>query len=519
MRRPGPGVPVRPVVKADAYGHGAVPVARALVEAGADGLCVATFDEALALRAARIRAPLLVLYPIPPVWAPDAARRGIGVSAGDPDLLAATLAAFGSARRPGSRRLRIELEVETGLGRGGFWPEAVVAAAQAVRAGGAVVAGLWTHLQAPEDRERTDGQLRRFEAAAAALRAAGIRLPARHATASAGLLAQADGLAAYDGVRPGLAIYGLVPDELRADRRGIVLSSPPRPVMSLHARPVRVADVPAGWGIGYGPTFETDRPSRIATLPLGYGDGWSRSLSNRANALVRGQRVPLVGNVAMDAVMADVTDVPGSAGHVIGCLHPHRAPGRPVDHGRGVGAGAHHELRGRSSRPWLGGYPGCTMPDPDPWVFARSPSGVDLARIELWNGDICDLEVDAIVNAANLSLWMSTGVGGAIKRAGGDAIEFAAVRQAPVPLGEAGRHDRRRPGRPSRHPRRVARSRAAHQRTGHRGRRPLGDGPSPGHPRDQHRLPGARHGRRRLPARRGGPDHRPDGARRVALVS
>jgi alanine racemase len=201
--------------------------------------------------------------------------------------------------------------VETGLVRGGFAPEAVVAAATAIRAAGAVVAGLWTHLQAPEDRERTDGQLRRFEAAGAALRAAGIRLPARHVTASASLLAHADGLAAYDGVRPGLAIYGLAPDDLDADEPRTGLTSHLRPVLSLHARAVRVANVPAGSGIGYGPTFETDRPSRIATLPLGYGDGWPRSLSNRASALVRGRRVPLVGNVSMDAVMADVTDVPG----------------------------------------------------------------------------------------------------------------------------------------------------------------------------------------------------------------
>src|SRR5204862_4614039 len=85
-----------------------------------------------------------------------------------------------------------------------------------------------------------------------------------------------------------------------------------RPVMSLHATPVRVADVAAGQGGSYGPSFETSRLSRIATLPLGYGDGWPRALSNRATALVRGSRVPLVGTVAMDAVMADVTDVPGS---------------------------------------------------------------------------------------------------------------------------------------------------------------------------------------------------------------
>src|SRR5207237_9692967 len=117
-----------------------------------------------------------------------------------------------------------------------------------------------------------------------------------------------DGVASPDGARPGLAIYGLVPDELL----GLVGASADglRPVLSLRARPVRVTDLPAGWGVGYGPTFTTSRSSRIATLPIGYGDGWPRSLSNRAEAIVRGRRVPLVGNVAMDAVMADVTDLP-----------------------------------------------------------------------------------------------------------------------------------------------------------------------------------------------------------------
>jgi alanine racemase len=122
-------------------------------------------------------------------------------------------------------------------------------------------------------------------------------------------------VAAYDGVRPGLAVYGLVPDELLPQDGSAAAASSPgtglRPVLELRARPVRVTEVPAGWGISYGPTFTTQRPSRIATLPLGYGDGWPRSLSNRASALVRGGRVPLVGNVAMDAVMADVTDVEG----------------------------------------------------------------------------------------------------------------------------------------------------------------------------------------------------------------
>jgi alanine racemase len=248
------------------------------------------------------------MYPVPPGWAADVARADITVTAGDPTLLGALLAAHAATglREP----LRLELEVETGLGRGGFDEAGLPLAARAVEdAPGAVLAGMWTHLQAPEDADRTARQLARFEAAGASLRAAGIGLPPRHATASGGLVS--DGIAEYDGVRPGLAVYGLLPDELRPDQRDTPLARALRPVLSLHARPVRVADLPAGWGISYGPTFVTERPSRIATLPLGYGDGWSRALSNRASALVRGRRVPIVGNVAMDAVMADVTDVPG----------------------------------------------------------------------------------------------------------------------------------------------------------------------------------------------------------------
>jgi alanine racemase len=163
-------------------------------------------------------------------------------------------------------------------------------------------------LQAVEDPPRTAAQIERFEGALASLAVAGIDVPRRHMAASAALLVA--GIPMYDAVRPGLMTYGLPPDELDA------ASLPPaarrlRPVLSLKARPVRVADLPVGHGISYGPTFVTRRASRIATLPLGYGDGWPRALSNRAEALVRGRRVSLVGNVAMDAIMFDVTDVPG----------------------------------------------------------------------------------------------------------------------------------------------------------------------------------------------------------------
>jgi alanine racemase len=304
----GGDVPVRPVVKADAYGHGAVPVARALEAAGVDGFCVATFDEAMELREAGISGPLLVLYPIPAALATEAARAGVSVTAGDTALLRDLVSVAGDLGV--TERLEVELEVETGLGRGGLSGDPLIAAARTiVSAPGLRLVGLWTHLQAVEDRALTDRQLDRFDAASADLAAGGVPLPPRHVAASAAVLA--GGIGTYGGIRPGLAIYGLVPDELEAVEVPAATRTALHAVMALYARPVRVEDLPEGWGISYGPTYRTARPSRIATLPLGYGDGWSRRLSNRAVALVRGVRVPLVGNVAMDAVMADVTDVPG----------------------------------------------------------------------------------------------------------------------------------------------------------------------------------------------------------------
>ncbi len=307
------------VVKADGYGHGAIPVAVTVLGAGARGLCVATLDEALELRAAGIAGPVLVLFAIPPDAAGAAARAGIEIVSGDAGLLAATLAAYARARRRARREmppLGVELALETGLGRDGLTATEAVAAARAVAATeGAVIRGTFSHLQAPADRARTEGQVARFETALRALRGAGIEVPHRHLLASGGLLA-AESLAArspqlLDGLRVGLAVYGLVPDGLAVGHAAAPIAAGLRPVLSLHARPIRVTNLPAGEGISYGPTFITRRPSRIATLPLGYADGWPRIVSNRATALVRGRRVPLVGNVAMDAVMADVTDVPG----------------------------------------------------------------------------------------------------------------------------------------------------------------------------------------------------------------
>jgi alanine racemase len=300
----GAGVQVHPVVKADAYGHGAVPIARALEAAGVDGLLVATFDEAVELRDGGVSAPILVLYPVPAEVVGDAARLAITLTVGDEVLLARLLAAV-ARRDPSASSVRLHVEVETGLGRGGIVPERLPRVVDAIRtASGVVLDGVWSHLQAPGNEARTGRQGERFDAAVESIDSDGL---SRHLVATGGLVTGAP--PAYDAVRPGLATYGIVPDDMGSvsGRLAALL----RPVMALRARPVRVVDLPAGWGISYGPTFETSRPSRIATLPIGYGDGWSRMLSNRAEALVRGTRVSLVGNVAMDAVMADVTDVPG----------------------------------------------------------------------------------------------------------------------------------------------------------------------------------------------------------------
>jgi alanine racemase len=305
------GQAVMPVVKAEAYGHGMVPVARTLVAAGADGLCVATLDEALTLRAAGVDSEILVLYPVPPDGVPEASRRGITVAAGSTDALEAIKAAVAAA----PNGLAVELEIETGLGRGGASPDGAVTVARAVAAVGGRLSGVWSHLQESEVDAITTRQVERFEAALGRLRAAGIEVPRRHLSASAAILLGT--VPSYDAVRPGLISYGLIPDELRAPDTGAPLvsiasaSAALRPAMSLLARPVRVADLPVGHGVSYGPTWRASRPSRVATLPVGYGDGWPRALSNRAEVLVRGVRAPVVGNVAMDATMVDVTDVPG----------------------------------------------------------------------------------------------------------------------------------------------------------------------------------------------------------------
>ncbi|HTN54096.1 MAG TPA: alanine racemase [Anaeromyxobacter sp.] len=286
------------VVKANAYGHGAVAVARAALEAGASALAVVCVDEGEELRAAGVEAPILVLGHTPAADAARAAALRLRPTVGSAELLEALSAA---ARRLG-HEVPIHLEVETGMNRHGLLPEACAALAERARAlPGLRVEGLFTHFAAAEEADQgfTRAQWE-------ALREAARRLPwvpERHCSASASLLLD-PGLR-LDAVRAGLALYGYRPDPRCGPEVDL------RPVMALRARVARVAEVAPGATVGYGRTWTAGRPSRLALVMCGYADGYRRSLGSRAHALVRGRRAPVVGRVSMDMITVDVTAVPG----------------------------------------------------------------------------------------------------------------------------------------------------------------------------------------------------------------
>jgi alanine racemase len=308
----GPDVELNAVVKADAYGHGLVPVARVFERAGVSRLCVASLDEALVLRRAGLEVPILVLFPIPVAAVAVAAQHGIEIVAAEASTISVALGEWRreQASLPTEIDLAVHLEIETGLARGGVTPAAAAyTAALIARTPRTRLAGLWTHLATPDSREATGLQQAAFATAAAALDAAGVAMPARHVSATGGLFTQ--WTARLDGIRPGLSLYGILPDGLPVGATQLAAAKRLKPAMALKCCALRLERVAAGTPVGYGGRWVAERESVIATLPVGYGDGWSRSSFPGARAIVRGSRVPLVGTVAMDALMADVTDVPG----------------------------------------------------------------------------------------------------------------------------------------------------------------------------------------------------------------
>jgi alanine racemase len=296
------------LVKADGYGHGMVVAAHAAIAGGADQLMVVSLEEGLALRAAGLHGPILVVYPIDPAAADEAVAADLEVSVGGPDGARRLVRAWSTSRaRATEQTLRLHIEVDSGMGRGGVQPAdlpAIVAAIDA--AGGIEIAGIWSHLADGTDAARSAAQVQAYEQALAAIAATGRALPARHLAATEGVFVGTG--PAYEMVRIGLGFYGELGVDVAPTPALADLAAELRPAMTVAARPARLEWMPPGSPIGYGGEWIAERPSLIATLPIGYADGWTRRYWPGASALVRGRRVPLIGRVSMDSVCVDATD-------------------------------------------------------------------------------------------------------------------------------------------------------------------------------------------------------------------
>jgi alanine racemase len=301
----GPKVAVLVSLKADAYGHGALPVARTVLHNGAHWLGVATVTEAAPLREAGIASPVLVFGYVAPWQAREAVRLDLRAT-----VYATELAhALASAACDLGREVRVHVKIDTGMGRLGLRGEdvpSILAFFDEVRGlPGLVVEGVYTHLATADSRDQTYArmQIARFERVLAALDKRGWRPPLVHAANSAAMLALPE--TCYNLVRPGIAIYGLAPSA------EVPLPEGFRPALAFKTQVAQVKVVPAGEGISYGATYVTSAPTRVATLPVGYADGFRRAPTNWGEVLVHGTRAPLVGRVCMDQCMIDITHIPG----------------------------------------------------------------------------------------------------------------------------------------------------------------------------------------------------------------
>ena len=301
---------VIPVVKADAYGHGAVEVARRLAAEGAVAFAVAIAEEGVALRRAGIGGEILILSFADP--ADVALHRAYGLTPALYDLEQAR--GFAEATRAEAAPLPVHLKLDTGMGRLGVRPGELPAAIELLRgAASLVLTGVFTNFASSSETASpvTAAQTAAMRDGLAALQSAGIAAGCVHLANSGAALAHP--ATWFDAVRPGLALYGVAPAE---SLDGGELE----PALTLETEIMTLKDVPAGTALGYGGSFVTTRPARIALLPIGYDDGLRRSFSGRLSVLVRGEEAPIVGAVSMDLTIVDVTDAPARRGDRAVCL-------------------------------------------------------------------------------------------------------------------------------------------------------------------------------------------------------
>ncbi|MEK3785760.1 MULTISPECIES: alanine racemase [Paenibacillus] len=294
-------------VKANAYGHGAVEVSRELERIGADYLSVAFLDEALELRHAGITLPILVLGYTGPHGVQIAWEHDITITLFSPEVLEA----IARLDRSGDlRRLKVHIKIDSGMGRLGLLPgeDAVAFVNRVLETEQAELEGLFTHFARAdeEDKEYTLEQYRRFWSVAETLSEQGINIPIIHTANSAAAL-DTPGLSP-NMVRIGISLYGLYPSD-EVNHEQVYL----KPVLTLKTELVYVKTLPPGWGISYGTRYVTTEEECIGTLPVGYADGYSRMLTGKAEVLVRGSRVPVVGTICMDQCMVLLQDFANAA--------------------------------------------------------------------------------------------------------------------------------------------------------------------------------------------------------------
>jgi alanine racemase len=313
------GAGVMAVVKADGYGHGLVPTARAAAQGGAAWLGVAFLEEALALRAAAIDLPILAWLTTPGEDVRPAVAAGIDLGI----YSLAELAAAAAAARATGVTARVQLKADTGLSRGGAqpadWPELCEAAAKAEADGAVKVSGLWSHFAFADggpDHPTNSRQTAVFREALDIAARAGLEPEVRHLANSAATLTAPD--THFDLVRPGLAVYGLspVPDIGSPADLGL------RPAMTLLSTVALTKRVPAGSGVSYLHRYVTSGPTSLALVPLGYADGVPRSATNVAQVQLRGRRRAIAGTVCMDQFVLDVGDDDVDAGDEVVLFGP-----------------------------------------------------------------------------------------------------------------------------------------------------------------------------------------------------
>jgi alanine racemase len=297
----GPGVGTLCIVKADAYGHGAVQVARRLEAAGAPYLGVATLDEGIELREQGISGPILVLGGVMPWESLELMiERGLTLGITNGEMLER------AAAYRGAKRCKVHVKIDTGMGRLGFGPWETDNLARRLRGMTHLeVEGIMSHFASSEKRdEQGVRQIDAFKSVLALMKENGIEPRFVHMSNSGAICNYPE--AHFSMVRPGIMLYGAFPEIALCEKLGL------QPVMTLSARISFIRTVPAHYSLSYGRTYVTQRETKVAILPLGYSHGYPRVLSNRGLALVRGKRCPIVGRVCMDWLLVDVTDVPNA---------------------------------------------------------------------------------------------------------------------------------------------------------------------------------------------------------------